>query len=237
MKSTKFEAPFCQERIYAEHGHQVIEEKDIHPGYRFDVKRITLQKPDGSTYTNLVTHSAPSAEAICLRRREGSGEWEMVFVLQSRTPYKAEKNRGNGEKEIYAKFFLEQPAGLLQEGENYENAAIREIEEETGYEWVAMLPLMKPIICRHVSYSDETSRVFVAFLGSKKEQHLDPNENIYVQSYFLEEVETALEEYLEGKKATFLNFDVPEMTILSLLRFFQKWNRGDFEELVATCYD
>lgn len=237
MKSTKFEAPFCPERIYAEHGHQVIGEAGIQLGYRFDVNRITLQTPDGRTYTNLITHSAPSAEAICLRRREGSGEWEMVFVLQSRTPYKAEKTSGDGKKEIYAKFFLEQPAGLLQKGESYEDAAIREIEEETGYELVAMLPLMKPIICRHVSYSDETSRVFVAFLGAKKEQHLDPNENIYVQSYSLKEVETALEEYLEGTKPTFFNFDVPEMTILSLLRFFQKWNRGDFEEFVATCYD
>ena len=206
---------------YQQAGHEVVGLSDMQEGFRFNMATITLKKPDsGKEYTNKITLSKPSAEVMCVR--EVAGKWQICFGLQPRTPYQVEIE---GKK--YARFFFEQPAGLAENGESLEDAAIREAEEETGYKVVKLQRLMSPVICRHVSYTDEASVVFLAILGDFKEQHLDENEDIKAKWFMAEDVENELEDYLEGRKPRFFGFDAPEMTILALQRFFVKFHRGE----------
>ncbi len=208
---------------YENGGHEVRNISGLEEGYRFNKAKVTLANPDGRVYTNMVTFSKPSAEVVCVRRDE-SGMWKVALICQPRTPYYVE----SGGK-VYARFFWENPAGLMENDESFEQAARREAEEETGYEVLALQPLMKKVICRHVSYADESSMLFYAILGQHKGQRLDRNEDIKVSWYPVKEVEDTLEAYLDGKIETFYGFDVPEMTILGLNRFLAKLNRGEIK--------
>ena len=217
---------------YKQYGHKLLENFTEQGGNRFNVEKRAFEKPNNvGGYFNSVTISKPSSEVICLKRY--GEKVKMALILQSRTPYIAEV-WDEEEKEYvrYARFFFELPAGLLEAGESFEDAAIRETQEEIGFEVLNLRHLMKQVICRHVSYSDESSEVFVAQLGDEIGQKLDKNENIHVFWFSLKEVEKELEKYLEGEKNNFFGYDVPEMTILGLQRFFIKWNRGDFKDFI-----
>ena len=206
---------------YQQNGHEVIGLSDIQEGFRFNMATITLKRPDtDKEYTNKITQSKPSAEVMCVRKV--AEKWQICLVLQPRTPYLVDIN-----DKKYARFFLEQPAGLVENGESFEEAAAREAEEESGYKVVSIQRLMAPVICRHVSYADESSVVFLAILEGFDEQHLDEDEDIKVNWFMAEDVENELEDYLEGRKPNFFGFDVPDMTILALERFFIKLHRGE----------
>lgn len=220
------------EKRYKLYGHKLLESSTEQEGNRFNVEKRAFEKPNnGGGYFNSVTISKPSTEVICLKRY--GEEVKMALILQSRTPYIAEV-WDEEEKEYvrYARFFFELPAGLLEAGESFEDAAIRETQEEIGFEVLNLRHLMKQVICRHVSYSDESSEVFVAQLGDEIGQKLDKNENIHVFWFSLKEVENELEKYMEGEKDNFFGYDITEMTILGLQRFFIKWNRGDFKDFI-----
>ena len=207
---------------YEQDGHEVLGMSDMQEGYRFNMATIHLVKPQSDKeYTNKITLSKPSAEVMCVRKVDG--ELQVCLILQPRTPYQVEVNG-----KTYARFFLEQPAGLLENGESFEEAAIREVEEETGYKVKEVQRLIKSMICRHVSYADETSVVFLANLGDFEAQHLDENEDIKVSWYPVNTVEKEFEDYLEGEKDNFFGYDIPEMTLLAMQRFFVKLHRGDF---------
>lgn len=80
-----------------------------------------------------------------------------------------------------------------------------------------------------MSYTDETSFIFYAILGKFLGQKLDEEENIQPVWYDLETVRTEFENYLETKDGTFFGFDMSEMLILALQRFFVKYDRGDIK--------
>lgn len=217
---------------YNLYGHKLLESSTEQDGNRFNVEKRAFEKQNnGGGYFSIVTISKPSTEVICLKRY--GEEVKIALILESRTPYIAEV-WDEEEKEYvrYARFFFELPAGLLDAGESFEDAAIRVVQEETGFEVQTIRYLIKQVICQHVSYSDESSELFVANLGDEIGQKLDKNENIYVFWFSLKEVENELEKYLEGEKDNFFGYDVPEMTILGLQRFFTKWNRGDFKDFI-----
>ena len=221
----EFVAP-CYHYMYDKEGHRVKQRELIANGYRFDTYKVTMINPEGSEYSHTVTLSKPSAEVICLKKERH--QVYVYLILQPRTPYVATAQNEDNKWENYARFFLEEPAGLVENGETFEDAARREVEEEVGYRVKKLVPLMAPSICRHVSYSDETSQVFVAKLGKRIEQKLDENEFCKVQMFPVEMMEMEFENYLEGIKDNFYGFDLPEMTIMALQRFFVKWHRGDF---------
>lgn len=229
-------APYCWS-IYREFGQEVQKREMVAKGYRFDTYKVTMLKQDGSEYCHTVTLSKPSVEVICLKEEEVENEIDkQVFaylVLQSRTPYVTSLQGRKKPIEEYARFFLEEPAGMVEYGETFEEAAKREVEEETGYHVEELVPLIVPAICRHVSYSDETSKVFVAKLGKEIGQRLDQNENCMVRKFPIDELEKELDYYLEGGKSRFYGVDLPEMTIMALQRFFVKWHRGDFQDFFA----
>lgn len=211
-------------RWYQENGHEVIAITDRQEGKRFDTATIKLKKPKGQSYTNKITLSAPVSEGLCLRRHDG--EIQVCILLQTRTPYSVEVGG-----KTYARAFQEMVGGLVEKEETLEEAAVREIREETGYEVKKqdLHKLVVPFIHKHTSYSDETSLLFYAIVGDFVGQRLDENEAIQTKWYVLDSVEQEFEDYLDGRKRNFFGFDMSEMLMLALQRFFVKYHRGEIE--------
>ena len=110
------------------------------------------------------------------------------------------------------RFSLEIPAGGL-DGENEPtiNCAKRELEEETGYksENVQLLQTIVPAI----AYSGEIIDIYVAFDLKKGRQNLDPDEEIELEIYTIQElVQMILENKINDAK-----------TISSLLAYYNKF--------------
>ena len=84
------------------------------------------------------------------------------------------------------KSILSFPAGLIEKCEKPENAAIRELEEETGYK----AKNIEPIIYEYpaVGYSDEKAYIFKATDLTKTQRHLDDTEDIKVRKISIEEL-------------------------------------------------
>lgn len=203
---------------YKNHSFHFIAEGESTRGYRYDqIVGRKLQKPDGTEFTNNVTLSQASSEVLTLFKR--NGEWCFVFGVQSRSPYLV-----NVEGELYCKLFLEQAAGLLEEDQDFVQAAIAETSQELGVE-LKYLGVFIPKVCRHVSYTDEVSTVFLAIAETIGKQRLDKYENIEVVIIPVDDVR----KYLDGEMEVYLGLDIPEMTMLSLERFFRKLDTGKLD--------
>lgn len=93
---------------------KTLQTENIYKGKIISVQLDQVELPDGSkSVREIVKH--PGAVAIVPFTKDG----KMVVVRQFRKPL---------EKEIY-----EIPAGKLEQGEDPETCALRELEEETGY--------------------------------------------------------------------------------------------------------
>lgn len=86
------------------------------------------------------------------------------------------------------RFTLEIPAGGLEEPEEPTmDAAIRELEEETGYQAGQVQPLIS--IYPTVAYSNEKIDVYLATDLIKSSQHLDEDEFLTVEEWELADLE------------------------------------------------
>lgn len=110
------------------------------------------------------------------------------------------------------KFALEIPAGGKDgKDEPTLNCAARELEEETGYKSdnIQFLHTIVPAI----AYSGEKIDVYVAFDLVKSEQHLDPDEDINLEIYEVEElIDKILTNEINDSK-----------TVASILTYFYKY--------------
>ncbi len=84
------------------------------------------------------------------------------------------------------KSILAFPAGLIEKDEKPEEAAIRELEEETGFRAAEVEPMLYeyPV----VGYSDEILYLFKAKKLTKTHRHLDPTEDIKVHKISIDEL-------------------------------------------------
>lgn len=96
-----------------------------------------------------------------------------------------------GYREIIEKEEIELPAGIIEEGETPEEAAIRELEEETGYR------AHKIEFLRHIYSScgiiNEKLYIFFASNLEKTKQKLDEDEFLEVIEYTEEEAKKLLD--------------------------------------------
>lgn len=206
---------------YATNGNELVAEGDIAVGYRYDqVEGRKFRLPDGREFKNNVTLSPRSAEVLTLLKRNGT--WFLVMGKQSRSPYLVEVGG-----KIYSKIFFEQAAGLVEENQTFAEAAIAEAEQELGAKLVYLAPLVLPILYRHVSYTDEMSRLYLAVAESLGDQSLDEAENISAETIPLDDALEAFKDYINGKADTFFGFDIPDVTMLSMTIFFWKLESGE----------
>ena len=216
---TKFPEKICDEttkEFYRENGNRFVEEGNITVGYRYDqVEKRKLSMPDGREFTNNVTLSQPSSEVLTLMK--DGNKWYLVMGKQSRSPYVVDVDG-----QLYSKIFLEQAAGLLENDQDFVDAAIAETGQELGAKLVYLSELVAPKIYRHVSYTDEVSKLYIAVVEKLGNQELDKNENINVFRIPLKKAKKEFLKYLCGREKKFFGYDIPDVTMLSMSIFFWK---------------
>ena len=208
---------------YKKYGNTFVEEGHTEIGYRYDhITGRKMRKHDGKEFTNNVTLSQPSSEVLTLLK---DGEnWFLVMGKQSRSPYVVDVD-GN----LYSKIFLEQTAGLVESNQDFQSAAIAEGSQELGSKVIFLSELIIPKLYRHVSYTDEVSRLYWAITEKLGKQHLDENESINVDVIPLDDAKKEFKAYINGQKNDFYGFDIPDITMLSMTLFFWKLDSGEID--------
>lgn len=84
------------------------------------------------------------------------------------------------------RYTLEIPAGGINTGEDMMQAAIREVEEETGYQVEDVKHLVD--IYTTVAFCNEKIGIYCGKAINKNEQHLDEDEFVEVRAYDLSEL-------------------------------------------------
>jgi ADP-ribose pyrophosphatase len=103
------------------------------------------------------------------------------------------------------------PAGKRDEGEAFDTAAARELEEETGYRAGRLEHLIT--INPAIAYCSEKIEVYAAFDLQKHEQHLDDDEYVEFEAYDIEDLVNMI---YEGKI-------MDSKTIASLMAYYNKY--------------
>ena len=149
-------------------------------GVVIDVRLDLAKLPDGSTALREVVEH-PGGVAVLPLEADGT----VWCVRQFRYPF--------GEQ------LVEIPAGRLEPGEAPEDAARRELKEETGLTCDTLLPLGKQYATP--GYCGEVLHVYLARGLHRGEAHLDPGEFLNVEMHTLDElVELALTDRLPDVK-------------------------------------
>jgi ADP-ribose pyrophosphatase len=126
-----------------------------------------IELPNGRhSMREVVTHPG----GVCVAARDETGRF--LIVEQFRYAFKRE--------------ILEFPAGKLEPNEDPLEAALRELEEETGYVAHKMIALGE--LYPSVGYLTEVIFLFFASETSFKKQKLDTHEFLNVHRYTLEEL-------------------------------------------------
>ena len=152
-----------------------IASKEIYKGKIIDVYVDKVLLPNGNeTYREVVRHC--KASAILAFTDENT----IILENQFRYPYD--------------EMVLEIPAGKCDKDEDPKDAAVRELEEETGYRAnnITFLGEFYPT----VAYTDEIIYLYLATDLVKTKQHLDADENL---DYFEITFDELLKMVKEGK--------------------------------------
>ncbi len=177
---------------------------------------------DSRIQTDEVLTFAPSAEIICVQRV--ATEVKVCLFLQSRVPYTVKIDN----KE-YVDFFVENLSGVLNRNESYAEGALRTVVENLDYEIKDFRQLIKPTIYRNTRFTNSKCETFIAVLGQKKPNHHNKHDYLQALWFPIDFLEKEFENYLEGNIDDFLGFNISEMTLLSLQRFFIKYRRGEIK--------
>lgn len=146
---------------------KIISTKNIFKGFILDVKVHTVELPDGKTATREVIDHPGGVGIIAI-----TPEREVFMVTQYRI--------------AADQMMLEIPAGKLEIGENPYDAAMRELQEETGYKTSKLIELGEYYATP--GYCGEKLIIYMAtdleFVG----QNLDEGEFLNVEKYPLDKL-------------------------------------------------
>ena len=141
----------------------------MYKGSMLEFYKDTIVTPDGKTvYWDHIEHKG--AAAVVAVRDDG----RIIMVRQF---------RNSSDKET-----LEIPAGGINVGEPVKAAAIRELEEETGYKANPDNVRKLISIITAVAFCNEKVDIYVADKLTKSVQQLDEEEYINVEYYTLQEL-------------------------------------------------
>lgn len=143
----------------------------IKTGAIIDYYQDTIQLPDGSVKTyDFIDHKGAAAVVPVLP------DGRIIMVRQ-------ERNAIDGES-------LEIPAGGKNPGEEFDVAAARELEEETGYRCDKISHLFD--LYTTVAFSNEKIGIYLAEELIPSKQNLDEDEYLSVEIHSLEELQNMI---------------------------------------------
>ena len=144
-----------------------IDGEEIYNGKVITVIRDRVKCPnDNIAYREVVKHNGGSA-ILCITEDKN-----VLLIKQFRY--------------VYDEIIYEIPAGKLEKGEDPYDAALRELEEETGYKATSLEPL--GIIYPTCGYSNEKIHLYLAKDIKPGIKHLDDDEFVEPSYISLEEV-------------------------------------------------
>lgn len=144
-----------------------IKQDLVYKGNIIEVYKETVELPNGKqVHWDFVKHKGASA-VIAIDEDD-----KIIMVRQYRN--------------AIDRMSLEIPAGGIQIGEDPKVTALRELEEETGYQAKEIEHLMDVLTA--VGFTNETLYLYVAKGLIKTEQHLDEDEFVTIERYGLEEL-------------------------------------------------
>lgn len=151
---------------------KTLSKEMIYEGKIINVERHKVLLPNQKTsYREVVKHNG--AVAVCAV----TPEHQVILVKQYRKPMD--------------EVLLEIPAGKLEIGENREDAAKRELEEETGYKTDKLTVIGE--VYGTPGFSNEKITIYFAQNLHKGEAHLDEDEFVEKVLYSMEEVKYAVQ--------------------------------------------
>ncbi len=127
----------------------------------------TYELPNGKTHDyDIMLHNGAAAVVAV------TDEGKIVMVRQYRP--------------AFDRVTTEIPAGKRDGDEEYETAAARELEEETGYRAGRMRHLIT--VDTAIAYCNEKIEIYIADRLTKTEQNLDEDEFVEIREFSLEEL-------------------------------------------------
>ena len=145
---------------------KTIDTERIFEGKIINVRRDRVTVMEGESFREIVEHNGGAVVAAV--KEDGC----MIMVRQFRKP--AER------------VMLEVPAGKIDEGETPEEAALRELKEETGYVAGSIQKLTE--MYPSVGYSEEVLHLFLCTNLTPGETDFDENEAIDIEEYPIEQL-------------------------------------------------
>ena len=136
---------------------KLINEESLFKGHRFEIIRKIYKRDDGIKYLRDIVNPGNAVMILAV-----DSEQNVTFIKQ----YREAANRVN----------LELPAGMIDDGELPEEAARRELEEETGL-IANKITLLKEVFTSS-GYSSEKIYLFLAEDLEEGRIHLDDTEEI-----------------------------------------------------------
>lgn len=151
--------------------YKLVDKKIAYQGKRLRVEELKYLNGTQEIYRE---HVIAGDAAVILAIKDNGN---VIMIQEPRTPI--------------GKVILALPAGMIEDGEDASKAAIRELEEETGYlaTDIEFLREYHP----SVGYSDEKIKIYLATNMKKTKQHLDDEEDINVIEVPLEELRKMLD--------------------------------------------
>ncbi|ENL6235115.1 NUDIX hydrolase [Staphylococcus pseudintermedius] len=164
---------------------KTISKESIYKGKIIEVEKHKVSLPNNETaYREVVKHNG--AVAICAL----TPDQQVILVKQYRKALEQE--------------LLEIPAGKLEPGEDRESAAMRELEEETGYK-AKKLTLIGQVYGTP-GFSNEKISVYFADNLVEGKVNLDEDEFVEKVLYSLDDVKKAVEARTIEDAKTFIAF-------------------------------
>ncbi len=148
-----------------------VSKKLAYNGKRIKVEELEYLNGDKLIYRE---HVKAGSASIILPITEND---EIIMIRETRTPI--------------GKLVTSLPAGMIEEGEKGEEAAIRELEEETGYK-AEKIEFLREYYSS-IGYTDEKVKIYLATNMKKTQQHLDEEEDIEVVKIPINEMMNFLE--------------------------------------------
>ena len=149
-----------ENKYYKPIDYELLDKKTAYKGKRITVEELHYKNPRTEQIIYREHVLAGHAAVIIPETDDG----EFIMIKEPRTPI--------------GKTVIAFPAGMIEEGENSEEGALRELEEETGYRAGKIKKLRE--VYPAIGYSNEKVTIFLAKELVKTHRHLDETEDIDV---------------------------------------------------------